>query len=250
MYFSSIPSSFWRSLHLSFVMDNALRLPSIWVLVFDDIGASNVSVLSSSDQQITVDFDLDSFYVTLSFVYVNVLFSSRRKLWQDLTCIRPLISSDWYMLGDFNACFGAHEKMGNPPSRRSCMEFLSAISNCELTCLDTKGAIYTWTNNRKGPNRVDIRLDRALCNASALQRGNSIECHALARHQSDHNPLILNCKHYSIEGHRPFKFLSMWTSHENFLPAVDCFWSSFYIVGHPMYILSQKLKMLRSYLRL
>ena len=86
------------------------------------------------------------------------------------------------MLGDFNACFGAHEKMGNPPSRRSCMEFLSAISNCELTCLDTKGAIYTWMNNSKGPNIVDIRLDRALCNASALQRGNSIECHALARH--------------------------------------------------------------------
>ena len=50
VYFSSIPSSFYRSLYLSFVMDNALRLPSIWVLVSDDIGASNVSVLSSSDQ--------------------------------------------------------------------------------------------------------------------------------------------------------------------------------------------------------
>ena len=77
MYFSSIPSSFWRSLYLSFVMDNALRLPSIWVLVSNDIGAGNVSVLSSSDQQITVDFDLDSSHVTLSFVYANVLSSSR-----------------------------------------------------------------------------------------------------------------------------------------------------------------------------
>ncbi|EEF39442.1 conserved hypothetical protein, partial [Ricinus communis] len=40
---------------------------------------------------------------------------------------------------DFNACFGAHEKNGRAPSSASYHDFLLAMTNYSLTCLNTKG---------------------------------------------------------------------------------------------------------------
>ena len=107
--------------------------------------------------------------------------------------ISSLISSSWFVLGDFNMCFRAHEKISLPPARRSCLEFIIAIEDYHLTCLDTKGPFFTWTNNRRGKDRVDIRLDRAFANLYSFQNWNFIECTALARHQSDHNSILLSC---------------------------------------------------------
>ena len=48
--FANISPCFWHSLKLSFLAHNDINLPSIWILVSDNLGASNVSLLSSSDQ--------------------------------------------------------------------------------------------------------------------------------------------------------------------------------------------------------
>ena len=142
--------------------------------------------------------------VTLTGIYGNVLSSSRHHLWHDLSQISSMNLSNWFVLGDFNACFGAHEKTGRPPPRRSCSEFLSAMSDCGLTYLDTRGPLFTWKNNRTCAQRVDIRLDRAFCNAASLENWRFMECHALAHHQSDHNPIILCCKQQATFHHLPF----------------------------------------------
>ena len=41
----------------------------------------------------------------------------------------------------------------------------------------------------------------------------------------------------------------MWTSHDNFVPAVGDFWSSISFSSHPIYVMMTKLKMLCSFLR-
>ena len=87
----------------------------------------------------------------------------RRQLWAELENLSSLITMNWFVLGDFNSCLGAHEKTGRAPNTRACQDFITALDNCSLTCLEIKGSLYTWTNNRRGPQRVDIRLDPALC---------------------------------------------------------------------------------------
>ena len=79
------------------------------------------------------------------------------------------MNDNWFIFGDFNAFFSAHEKLGRPPNARSCHDFLSYITKCSLTCLDNKGPFYTWSNNRRGIHNVDICLDRALCSDSSFQ---------------------------------------------------------------------------------
>ena len=59
-------------------------------------------------------------------------------------------------------------KKGRPLTAHSCFDFISTMNACNLTCLDAKGALYTWSNNRRGINRVDIHLDRSFCNQAAL----------------------------------------------------------------------------------
>ena len=113
------------------------------LLVSNNLGAGNVSIFSSSTQHITVQCSLPSHTQFITCVYGNILASVRRHLWTELEFISSLISDSWFVMGDFNACFGAHEKLGNAPNAHSCHDFLSAMHKCMLTCLDTKGPLYT-----------------------------------------------------------------------------------------------------------
>ena len=111
---------------------------------------------------------MGNFLNIVSCIYANVLSSSHCQLWQELSDIPNLSISNWFAIGDYNACFGAHEKTGLPPFRRSYFEFIKAVEDYNLTTLDTKGPFYTWSNNCRGRDRVDIRLDRVLYNSFSL----------------------------------------------------------------------------------
>ena len=123
------------------------------------------------------------------------------------------------------------------------------MNECDIFCLDTQCSLYTWTNNRVGNQRIDIRLDRAFCNNNALGLWRFVECSTLVRHNSDHHPTLLNCSRLTVLSPKPFHFYSMWVSHSNFLPDVKLFWSSLNFTGNPMVLLQRKLKMLRAFLR-
>ena len=98
-------------------------------------------------------------------------------LWDNLHSLSTICDGNWYVLGDFNSYFGAHKKSGGrSPSSRSCNEFIAAMNDCDLFCLDTRGSLYTWTNNRVGNQCIDIRLDRAFCNNNALGFWRFVEC--------------------------------------------------------------------------
>lgn len=53
----------------------------------------------------------------------------------------------------------------------------------------------------------------------------SSACIALLSHHSDHNHLLLKLEKNDSSGPRPFRFLSMWTNHVEFLSIVTRTWS-------------------------
>ncbi|KAG5046879.1 hypothetical protein JHK86_016285 [Glycine max] len=62
----------------------------------------------------------------------------------------------WIFLGDFNVVQGAHEKRGSLlPLKQSCED----LCNC------------TTSNGRKGSRRIDMRLDRIICNHQCFDTG-------------------------------------------------------------------------------
>ena len=121
---------------------------------------------------------------------------------------------------------GAHEKSGGrAPNRSSCRDFQQMIDTCSLSCIDTRGSWYTWSNCRGGLDRIELRLDRFLGSSGFFSNWNSIDCLALPRHSSDHNPLLIQCSLAASGSYRPFRFKEMWTQHPNFLAYVSDCWT-------------------------
>lgn len=65
---------YWSSLGLSFVVDNSLEFPSLWVVV-SSLGEGHVALVACSNQQVTFNFqfDTDSHFVTCVYGCVFLL---------------------------------------------------------------------------------------------------------------------------------------------------------------------------------
>ena len=103
-----------------FIAATSSMLPNMWILVSNDLGVRNIDVFSSLDQHITVHCIINDHPQFITCFYANVLAFIRRWLWSELYYLAFLILHNWFVLGDFNSCFGAHEKLGRPHNARSC----------------------------------------------------------------------------------------------------------------------------------
>lgn len=66
---------------------------------------------------------------------------------------------------------------------------------------------------------------------------------------SDHCPMMIGASHLDW-GPKTFKFFSMWIDHPNFLPLVEETGSSTNINGKKLFVFKEKLKLLKSKLKL
>ena len=151
IHIDSIPSIFWRQLGLNFISCNVASSPSLWVFAASHL---THSVKFCSNQQITIlcSSHIDS-WITL--VYGSTSGISRRLLWSELHFIHSQCSINWFLIGDFNACLGSHEKFGRAPPIVSCRDFAVVNNDCQLFILDTTGSFFTWSNGRRGFARVE-----------------------------------------------------------------------------------------------
>ena len=183
----------------------------------------------------------------LSAVYASTAVYTRRQLWNDLLLLN--IQGPWCCIGDFNTVLGAHEKLGGrPPPQPSCVDFLSFTNDGDLLHFPNSGSFFTWTNSRRGRHRIQLRLDRALCNSTWTNFWNSLSCIALPRFKSDHSPLLLNCQHGPRRLASPFKFLKVWCEDDNCKDIVQQAWSQ-QIYGYPMFVFTEKLKSVKRALK-
>ncbi|PNX99831.1 ribonuclease H, partial [Trifolium pratense] len=151
--------------------------------------------------------------------------------------------------GDFNVILGAHEHRGRiSPARLPMDEFQAWTDSFQLFHLPTRGAEFTWNNGRGGSRHTEKRLDRAVCNQAWLDLG-CVSVTTLTKHKSDHSPLLLEYQLTTTSFASHFKFMRMWSLHPDCRNIILNCWNTV-IVGCPMFILSQKLKLLKNKLKI
>ncbi|PNY03410.1 ribonuclease H [Trifolium pratense] len=119
----------------------------------------------------------------------------------------------------------------------------------QLIHLPTRGANFTWSNGRLGNRFTERRLDRAICSQSWLDVCSSIDCTTLVKNRSDHYPLLLDFSSHSIRFMSSFKFMKMWTMHDDCRNVISHSWNERVDVGCPMFVLNSKLKRLKTKLK-
>lgn len=72
------------------------------------------------------------------------------------------------------------------------------------------GDMFTWTNNKRGGDRIRERLDRVLANAAWCASFPSAQCFHELIIGSDHAPIQLSLKHEDVRVRKPFRFENMW----------------------------------------
>ncbi|MCH84506.1 RNA-directed DNA polymerase (Reverse transcriptase), partial [Trifolium medium] len=185
----------------------------------------------------------------ISAVYAATSYLNRRRLWNSLNALQTQHDLPWCFIGDFNAILGSHENRGRtPPARLPMEEFQNWTDTFKLIHLPTKGATFTWENGRRGLRHTERRLDRAICNPSWLDMCTNLQVSTLAKHKSDHFPLLLDFNLNLISFASHFKFMRMWTTHPDCDKIIKDCWGKT-VVGCPMYILSQKLKLVKDKLK-
>jgi len=123
-------------------------------------------------------------------------------------------------MGDFNSIMGTHEHRGfHSPARASIEDFQAWTSSNNLIHLPTVGANYTWS--RTGRRSIQRRLDRSICNQLWMDMCSSITCSTLLKVRSDHHPILLDFHASQHNYTSQFKFMRMWTLHEDCKNIVD-----------------------------
>ncbi|GAU32780.1 hypothetical protein TSUD_152280 [Trifolium subterraneum] len=145
----------------------------------------------------------------------------------------------------------AHEHNGfTTPSRTPIDDFNDWTDSNQLIHLPTKGANFTWSNGRLGNRFTERRLDRAICSQSWLDVCSSIDCTTLVKNRSDHYPLLLEFSSHSFRFMSSFKFMKMWTMHDDCRNVISQCWNERVDVGCPMFVLNSKLKRLKTKLKI
>jgi hypothetical protein len=187
--------------------------------------------------------------LALSAIYASTNYRTRRHLWNSLNLLQSQYTLPWCFIGDYNSIIGAHKHKGFfNPARLPIEDFKNWTDNNNLIHLPTSGAEFTWANGRRNNRYTERRLDRAIINQLWLDTCQSISVTTLTKHKSDHYPLLLVSQVNNISFASQFKFLRMWTTHPDCLTIVRDCWNST-VIGCPMFVLSRKLKMLKTKLK-
>ncbi|KAL8514583.1 hypothetical protein ACS0TY_013611 [Phlomoides rotata] len=159
---SYIPSNYWRSLHLHFVVEN--ERPNIWLLCKDE-HVVNFSIIFMSNQVIVVHTQVNRHSWHLGFVHACTTYIPRRALWND---VKSLHLDNLCLMGDFNVVLGSH-----------------------VPDVESSGSQFTWSTMRSSLGFMAAKLDQILASQGFLDLWHSLEVTVLARYSSDHHPLLL-----------------------------------------------------------
>lgn len=136
---------------LTLVRVNNRPLPSIWVFAGNGFLVSNVY---TSEQHVKVEvWALDNRQF-ISFIYGSNSSRFHRDLWTDLPSLS--IDSPWLLVGEFNVVRGAHEKTGENINLQACHDFVLFSDNVDVSDLPLIGAIFTWSNGRRGTEIFNV----------------------------------------------------------------------------------------------
>ncbi|XP_028117450.1 uncharacterized protein LOC114315081 [Camellia sinensis] len=159
-------------------------------------------------------------------------------------------NSPCIFLGDFNAIRYRQEKVGGSSVwSNENEEFNTYINSSDLTDLSYGGCQFTWANKRADGDYIATKIDRVLVNEDWLVKYPESSASFLPSGISDHSPAVVNISETKTSFKKPFKYFDFWSKHPDFLNCVSATWDQF-IRGVPMFRVCQKLKQLKTALKL
>ncbi|KAI0502320.1 hypothetical protein KFK09_017267 [Dendrobium nobile] len=128
----------------------------------------------------------------LSVVYASNSANDRKELWEFIGKIAPPANIPWAIVGDFNCCRFASDKIGGSPLTQSALfDFNNMIFVNSLLDLHSIGSKFTWFNQRPD-NPIHIKLDRVLVNDCWLKAFPESYYSLQSPSTSDHCPIIIH----------------------------------------------------------
>ncbi|XP_042485772.1 uncharacterized protein LOC122066016 [Macadamia integrifolia] len=220
------------------------RLSNLWIIW--NHGLSQPSVVSMSDQQLSIEVDWQGKKMLLSFIHASCFKIERRDLWSELAAISA--ASLLLVVGDFNATLLSNEKKG--PGKfnvGSAAEFQAMVDSCMHISTPSQGKKYTWSNNRTRGNVMAV-LDRSFHNELWIDEFKNISQRVISCTGSDHTPILIHSNVIQKPSNIPFRFHNFWMEDDSFHSVVKQAWSQ-HVGGCPIYILAQKLKVVKGVLK-
>jgi len=248
IHFDSFPANWFHNLNYKPFAFNTRpdNIPNLWCFCLNQI---NPTVISSDSQQVSFTFVHNHQHFCISAVYASTNHITRRHIWLNLQTIQTNLNMPWCAIGDFNSILGSHEHRGAcQPIRAPMNEFCDWSNINNFIHLPTRGVQFTWSNGKDRHRHTERRLDRVICNQDWLNACNSLNVSTLVKHKSDYFPLLLEFDNSIQNFVSQFKFMQMWTKHKDCHRVIQEVWNT-NIVGCHMFILSQKLKLLKTKLK-
>ncbi|XP_043687483.1 uncharacterized protein LOC122638695 [Telopea speciosissima] len=189
-----------------------------------------------------------TFYMTS--VYGDPIKGRRQAVWDQIVMLDQGRQDEWICYGDFNSFLSWHEKEGgNKSGGRDMEKFINMLDSCSLLDLGSHGPTFTWSNKRKGKERIRVKLDRALSNQAWRRTYADTSVMVKAAINSDHAPLVIDTEGGRFKGVRPFRFEAMWFHHPDCEPIARKAWGQPTSEGVDLPILNQNFSIASTHLK-
>ena len=181
------------------------------------------------------------------FVYGFNTEVQRRPLWADLseTLSMPVMKeTPVLVLGDFNQILKAEEHyslLPYPLPISGMAEFHSCLEEGELSDLETRGALFTWTNCRP-EEPISRKLDRALDNEKWKEEFQDVVAVFDPPGDSDHAFCLVDLNSSQSSRKVSFMYFSFLSTHPEFLSSIKNAWEKEIMVRSKLFSLGQRLK--------
>ncbi|KAH9799959.1 reverse transcriptase domain-containing protein [Citrus sinensis] len=167
-------------------------------------------------------------------VYGHPETAQKRHTWTLMKRLASLSSLPWLCFGDFNEILHLSEKKGGSARDVNMIsEFRDAIRECSLADLGCTGRFFTWSNRRYGPNFIEERIDRFLCNKEWGNYFQELAATNLESWTSDHSPIMMEVVKKGVEqickrqSWRRIHYEDMWSSYDTCKEIVKNEWTSY-----------------------
>ena len=163
-------------------------------------------------------------------IYGHPETDNKRKTGELLKRLKRDDEMPWVCGGDFNLMLWSAEMQGGGEFKYEEADILwSVMDYSSLEDLHFQGHPYTWTNNQRGDDNLQERLDRFLANEQWKEvYGSSYVIH-LEKRRSDHLPILLSMRTSMNEGQKKrykklFRFEEMWTREDECGDVIAAAW--------------------------
>ncbi|KAK8514833.1 hypothetical protein V6N12_057729 [Hibiscus sabdariffa] len=150
-----------------------------------------------------------------TFIYAPPYEEEKQEFWERLGTLRDDVNAKWCIMGDTNIVASPNEKYGGSPfDHNNAKWFHEFLEKAYLMEIQSKGGIYTWSNQRCEENEIREKLDRVLSSLEwsfLFPKAIAIVEIPVA---SDHAPIVLLTNGLKKRTRTEFKFESRWTLEE------------------------------------